>query len=70
MRGQAFVVATDEDAAETMIKELRGSLFYGKPLRLNFAKRDSDFNAKLKGTFDAAILKKRKSKNEEFAKTR
>ena len=69
-RGQAFVVAADEETAETMIKDLRGHMFFGKPLRLNFAKNDSDFNAKLKGTFDAAVQKKRSSANQEFVKIR
>ena len=70
MRGQAFVVAADEEAAETMIKDLRGHMFYGKPLRLNFAKDDSDFNAKMKGTFDATVSKKREVMNQEFVKIR
>jgi U2 small nuclear ribonucleoprotein B'' len=59
LRGQAFVVAADEETAETMIKTLRGYMFYGKPLRLNFSQRDSDFISKLKGTFDEALVKKR-----------
>ena len=70
MRGQAFVVATDEETAENMINELRGHMFFSKPLRLNFAKKDSDFNAKLKGTFDASVLKDRKVKNQVFTKIR
>ena len=69
-RGQAYVVSPDESIAETMIKELRGSIFYGKPLRLSYAKKDSDFNAKLKGTFDASVLKDRKVKNQVFSKIR
>ena len=52
-------MAADEETAETMIKTLRGHIFYGKPLRLNFSKRDSDFIAKLKGTFDEAVIKRR-----------
>ena len=70
LRGQAFVVAPDETIAENMIKELRGTMFYGKPLRLNFSKKDSDFNAKKEGTFDASVLKKRKAKNQEYSKLR
>ena len=69
-RGQAFVVSPDEAIAETMIKELRGSIFYGKPLRLSFAKKDSDFIAKLKGSFDASVLKKRKAAQQEGEKVR
>ena len=50
-------MAPDETIAENMIKELRGTMFYGKPLRLNFSKKDSDFIAKLKGSFDNSVLK-------------
>jgi predicted outer membrane protein len=53
-----------------MIKTLRGYMFYGKPLRLNFSQRDSDFIAKLKGTFDEALVKKRESIHQEEAKIR
>ena len=69
-RGQAYVVSPDESIAETMIKELRGSIFYGKPLRLSYAKRDSDFIAKLKGSFDSSVQKKRKAAQQEGEKLR
>ena len=69
-RGQAYVVAPDEQISEQMIKELRGTMFYGKPLRLSFAKKDSDFIAKLKGSFDSSVLKKRKAAQAEGAKIR
>ena len=45
-------------------------MFYGKPLRLKFAKKDSDFIAKLKGTFDSAVHAKRKAKHQEFERLR
>ena len=61
LRGQAFVVSKDEKTAESMIKELRGSIFYGKRLRLSFGKKDSDVIAKLKHSFDSSVLKKRKA---------
>ena len=69
-RGQAFVVAPDETSAETMIKELRGTMFYGKPLRLSFSKKDSDFIAKVKGSFDSTVLTKRKAAQQEGEKLR
>ena len=69
-RGQAYVVTADEETAETMIKTLRGYMFYGKPLRLNYSLRDSDFIAKLKGTFDDALIKKREVFHQEEAKIR
>jgi U2 small nuclear ribonucleoprotein B'' len=37
-RGQAFVVMKTAPMAEKAIKTLRGYPFYGKPMRLNFAK--------------------------------
>ena len=70
MRGQAFVVTPDENVAEGMIKELRGRFFFGKPLRLCFAKKDSDFNSKLKGSFDSSVLKKRQAAEKEGEKLR
>ena len=53
-----------------MIKELRGTMFYGKPMRLTFSKKDSDFIAKLKGSFDSSVLKKRKAAQQEGEKLR
>mmetsp|Transcript_27415 Transcript_27415/g.36657 ORF Transcript_27415/g.36657 Transcript_27415/m.36657 type:complete len:156 (-) Transcript_27415:484-951(-) len=69
-RGQAFVVAHDESIAETMIKDLRGYMLFGKPLRLTFAKSDSDLIAKLKGSFDSSVLKKRKAVEQEGQRLR
>lgn len=59
LRGQAFIVCHNEETAEACIKALRGFLFFGKPLRLNFASKDSDLISKLKGTFDPEVLQKR-----------
>ena len=70
LRGQAFLVAADENIAETMIKELRGAIFYGKPLRLSFAKKDSDFISKLKGSFDTSVQKRRKAVETENERLR
>ena len=39
MRGQAFVIYKDEDAAETALQTLRGFVFFGKPMRVNYAKK-------------------------------
>jgi U2 small nuclear ribonucleoprotein B'' len=52
MRGQAFVVCGDEDQAAFSIKQLQFTLFYGKPLRLSYAKKVSDVISKIRGTFD------------------
>ena len=45
--------------AEKAIKTLRGYPFFGKPLRLNFAKKEADVVTRLNGTFDDQVLKKR-----------
>lgn len=70
LRGQAFVVAHDETIAEQMIKELRGYMLFGKPLRLTFAKKDSDLIAKLKGSFDSSVHKKRKAVEQDGERLR
>ena len=49
----------DPNLAEMAIKTLRGYPFFGKPLRLNFAKKDSDYITRLSGTFNESLLKKR-----------
>ena len=69
-KGQAYIVTADEETAETMIKTLRGYMFYGKPLRLNFARKESDFIAKLRGTFDENLIKKREALHQEEGKAR
>ena len=45
-------------------------MFYGKPLRLSFSKKNSDFIAKLKGTFDEAVIKRREVIHQEESKVR
>lgn len=45
-RGQAYVVMENPTVAEHAIKTLRGYPFFGKPMRLNFAKKDADSIAK------------------------
>jgi U2 small nuclear ribonucleoprotein B'' len=49
----------DEEAATSAIKALRGYFFYGKPLRANYAKTNSDFTAKLNNTFNEEVKKVR-----------
>merc|ERR1712029_960347 len=51
MRGQAFVVFKDVTAASTAVKSMQGFPFYDKPMRIAFAKTDSDAIAKMKDTF-------------------
>lgn len=59
MRGQAFVVYSEEDQAEAAIQALRGYVFFGKPLRVNYSKKESDVIAKMRGTFEESEKAKR-----------
>jgi hypothetical protein len=54
----------DPTLAEMAIKTLRAYPFFGKPLRLNFAKKDSDYITRLSGTFNESLLKKRIQKRD------
>lgn len=56
--------------AEQAIKTLRGYPFYGKPMRLNFSKKESDLIAKINGTFDESVLKKRTARHQQDARAR
>lgn len=60
----------DPSTAEKAIKTLRGYPFFGKPLRLNFAKKDSDYITRLSGTFNESLLKKRIQKREVDIKSK
>jgi len=51
MRGQAFVVYKEETSATNAIRSMQGFPFYDKPMRLDFAKQDSDIIAKMNGSF-------------------
>ncbi|CAH8862975.1 unnamed protein product [Trichobilharzia szidati] len=51
MRGQAFVVFDDVNSASTALRAMQGFPLYEKPMRIHFAKVDSDVIAKRKGTF-------------------
>ena len=71
MRGQAFVIFKEVTSATNALRSMQGFPFYDKPMRINYAKTDSDMIAKIKGTFTerpkkapAEIKKKsKKSKN-------
>ena len=64
MRGQAFVVYKEATSSANAIRSMQGENtvlafkffcpgfpFYDKPMRLDFARGDSDIIAKMKGTF-------------------
>merc|ERR1711860_469967 len=79
MRGQAFVVFKEVPSAVAVIKSMQGFPFYDKPMRIAFARTDSDMIAKLKGTFqerpkkaptESKKAKKRAAKAEAAAQGR
>ncbi len=51
MRGQAFVVFKEVSSATNAMRSMQGFPFYDKPMRIAYAKTDSDVIAKIKGTF-------------------
>jgi len=51
MRGQAFVAFKDINAASEALRSMQGFPFFDKPMRIQYAKTDSDVVAKIKGTF-------------------
>nr|CAB3266441.1 U1 small nuclear ribonucleoprotein A-like [Phallusia mammillata] len=64
MRGQAFVVFKDINSATNALRSMQGFPFYDKPMKLSYAKKDSDVIAKLKGTFQERTKEKKKRKKE------
>lgn len=51
MRGQAFVIFKDISSGTAALRSMQGFPFYDKPMRIQFAKGDSDVISKMKGTF-------------------
>ncbi|KAI8096565.1 SNRPB2 protein, partial [Halteromyces radiatus] len=51
LREQAFVAFVDVAAATTAMRSLDGFVFYGKPMKIQYAKNKSDAVALLDGTF-------------------
>jgi len=79
MRGQAFVIFKEVPSAVAAIKSMQGFPFYDKPMRIAFARSDSDMIAKMKGTFterpkkaptESKKAKKRAAKAEAAAQGR
>ncbi|XP_073405361.1 U1 small nuclear ribonucleoprotein A [Dendrobates tinctorius] len=70
MRGQAFVIFKEVSSATNALRSMQGFPFYDKPMRIQYAKSDSDIIAKIKGTFverDRKRQEKRKVKGLEAA---
>jgi len=51
MRGQAFVIFKEVNSSTNALRSMQGFPFYDKPMRIQYAKTDSDVVSKLKGTF-------------------
>ncbi|XP_062915732.1 U2 small nuclear ribonucleoprotein B'' [Mobula hypostoma] len=62
MRGQAFVIFKEITCATSALRQLQGFPFYGKPMRIQYAKTDSDLVSKMRGTFADKEKKKEKKK--------
>ncbi|XP_067855785.1 U2 small nuclear ribonucleoprotein B'' [Heptranchias perlo] len=62
MRGQAFVIFKELTSSTSALRQLQGFPFYGKPMRIQYAKTDSDLISKMRGTFADKEKKKEKKK--------
>ena len=51
MRGQAFVIFKEINSATNALRSMQGFPFYDKPMKIDYAKTDSDCIAKQKGTY-------------------
>lgn len=49
MRGQAFVIFSDINSASNALRSMQGFPFYEKPMRIQYAKGQSDVIAKRYG---------------------
>ncbi|CAF0930466.1 unnamed protein product [Brachionus calyciflorus] len=64
MRGQAFIIYNDINSASNAIRSMQGFPFYEKPMRIQYAKAQSDVIAKRYGTF---VERPKKDAQEEAA---
>ncbi|XP_013781541.1 U1 small nuclear ribonucleoprotein A-like [Limulus polyphemus] len=65
MRGQAFVIFKDINSATNALRSMHGFPFYDKPMRIQYAKTDSEIIAKMKGTY---VERPKKPKETEVKK--
>eukprot|EP01114_Cavostelium_apophysatum_P004493 TRINITY_DN1475_c0_g1_i1.p1 TRINITY_DN1475_c0_g1~~TRINITY_DN1475_c0_g1_i1.p1 ORF type:complete len:261 (-),score=85.00 TRINITY_DN1475_c0_g1_i1:231-1013(-) len=61
-RGQAFVAFKDVPAATNAMRAMQNFPFYDKPMRIQYAKKQSDIISKLSGTY---VEKERRSRAEK-----
>ncbi|VDN01987.1 unnamed protein product [Thelazia callipaeda] len=62
MRGQAHVIFKEISSATNALRAMQGFPFYDKPMRIQFAREDSDVIAKAKGTYVDRPRKQQPSK--------
>lgn len=74
LRGQAFIIFRDVDSAAKALRIMQGLVFYDRPLRIRYAKTESDAITKKEGSFvqrpakpKLEIKKKRKEATNERA---
>ena len=66
LRGQAWVVFDEISSASAAVRQMEGFPFFGKALKLTYAKDKSDAILKKQGKFDEkTIQSERKRKREE-----
>lgn len=61
MRGQAFVIFKEISSATTAIRSMQGFPFYDKPMRIQYARHDSDLILKMKGQYQERPKKPKKN---------
>ncbi|GAB6033320.1 hypothetical protein CHUAL_013089 [Chamberlinius hualienensis] len=70
MRGQAFVVFKEISSATSALRSMQGFPFYDKPMRIQYAKTDSDVISKMKGTFVERPKKPRRNPEDDNKKAK
>lgn len=67
MKGQAFITYTDSKSCEKALTRLQGRPVFKKPIRITYAKSNSDEGLKLLGDTAAVELRKKLKKEREAA---
>ncbi|KAG5682370.1 hypothetical protein PVAND_011726 [Polypedilum vanderplanki] len=70
MRGQAFIIFKEINSATNALRTMQGFPFYDKPMKINYAKTESDVIAKAKGTFKERAKKVKLPKSTEEKKAK
>jgi len=65
LRGQAWVIFKEVNSATNAMRSMQGFPFYDKPMRIAYAKQDSDVIAKMKGTYTERPKKTKEEKNKK-----